>query len=163
MMYASRMKELKPSDIRELGKLVAANPGVISFTGGLPDPNFFPSEEMKIVTNKILEENSHAALQYGLTIGRPSLREKIVELMAREGVKATIDNIMITTGSQQGLTLSTMLYLNPGDVIVTENPSYLGALAAFDPYETKYVGVNGDKDGMYMDELENVLKKIVMK
>jgi len=158
-MFANRMKELKPSDIREIGKLVAANPGTISFAGGLPDPNLFPSEEVREVTNKILKENSDVALQYGFTLGRPSLREKIVGLMAREGVKATIDNIIVTTGSQQGITLSTMVFLNPGEVVVTENPSYLGALAAFDPYETKYVGVNGDEDGMYMDELETVLKK----
>lgn len=158
MIFSSRMKDLKPSDIREVGKLVAANPGTISFAGGLPDPKLFPSEEMREVTNKILTENSGVALQYGLTLGRKSLREKIVGLMKREGVKATIDNIIVTTGSQQGITLSTMLFLNPGEVVVTENPSYLGALAAFDPFETKYVGVNGDKDGMYMDELETVLK-----
>jgi len=158
MILANRMKELKPSDIREVGKLVAANPGTISFAGGLPDPKLFPSEEIREVTNNILKQKPDVALQYGLTLGKTSLREKIAVLMAREGVEATIDNIIVTTGSQQGITLSTMLFLNPGDVVVTENPSYLGALAAFDPYETKYVGVNGDEDGMYMDELEIVLK-----
>ncbi len=158
MIYANRMEKLKPSDIRVVGKLVAANPGTISFAGGLPDPKLFPSEEIKHVTNKILEENSGVALQYGLTLGRVSLREKITGLMAREGVKASVDNIMITTGSQQGLTLSTMVFLNPSDVVITENPSYLGALAAFDPYETKYIGVNGDEHGMHMYDLENVLK-----
>jgi len=158
MIYANRMEKLKPSDIRVVGKLVAANPGTISFAGGLPDPKLFPAQEMKNVANKILEENSGVALQYGLTLGRVSLREKITGLMAREGVNASVDNIMITTGSQQGLTLSTMVFLNPGDVVITENPSYLGALAAFDPYETKYIGVSGDKHGMHMCELENVIK-----
>ncbi len=158
MKLANRMEKLKPSDIRVVMKLIAANPGTISFAGGLPDPKLFPSEEIRALTDKILKENSNVALQYGLTLGRVSLREKVAKLMLREGVEATADNIIITTGSQQALTLNTMLFLNPGDVIITENPSYLGALASFDPYETKYVGVNGDADGMYMDELENVLK-----
>ena len=159
MLFANRMNDLKPSDIREIGKLIAQNPGTISFAGGLPDPALFPSESIADVTNKILRDSSGVALQYGATLGRPSLREKIAGMMAKEGVNATLDNIIITTGSQQGLTLSTMVFLNPGEVIVTENPSYLGALAAFDPYETSYVGVNGDADGMYMDELEAVLQK----
>ena len=158
MILANRMKNLQPSDIRVVGKLIAENPGTISFAGGLPDPKLFPSEEIRALTDKILKENADVALQYGFTLGRTLLREQVAKLMLREGVNATLDNIIITTGSQQALTLSTMVYLNPGDVIITENPSYLGALAAFDPYETKYIGVNGDEDGMYMDELENVLK-----
>ena len=158
MKFANRMGELKPSDIREVMKMIAANPGTISFAGGLPDPKLFPSEAMREATDKILKENPGAALQYGLTLGRVSLREKITGLMAREGVTAAVENIAITTGSQQAITLSTMLFLNPGDVIITENPSYLGALAAFKPYETSYIGVNGDNEGMLMDELEEVLK-----
>lgn len=158
MKFANRIDALKPSDIREVMKMIAANPGTISFAGGLPDPKLFPSEAMREVTDKILKESPGVALQYGLTLGRVSLREKIVGLMAREGVKATIENIAVTTGSQQAITFSTMLFLNPGDVIITENPSYLGALAAFKPYETSYVGVNGDDEGMLMDELEEVLK-----
>ncbi|WZL74036.1 PLP-dependent aminotransferase family protein [Clostridiaceae bacterium 35-E11] len=159
MKFSNRMAELKPSDIREVMKMIAANPGTISFAGGLPDPKLFPVEAIREATDKILKENPGVALQYGLTLGRISLREKIVGLMAREGVKATIDNIAITTGSQQAITLSTMLLLNQGDVIITENPSYLGALAAFKPFETSYIGVNGDDKGMFMDELENILKK----
>lgn len=158
MKFANRMKDLKPSDIRIVGKLIAENPGTISFAGGLPDPALFPSEAIAKATNKILTEKPGVALQYGFTLGRTSLREKIAGLMEREGVKTTVNNIIITTGSQQGLTLSTMVFLNPGDVVITENPSYLGALAAFDPYETNYVGVNGDKDGMFMDELEEKIK-----
>lgn len=158
MKFANRMDELKPSDIREVMKMIAANPETISFAGGLPDPNLFPSEEMRTATDKVLKENSNIALQYGLTLGRPSLREKIANLMAREGVKATTDNIAVTTGSQQAITLSTMMFLDTEDVIITENPSYLGALAAFKPFETSYIGVNGDDEGMLMDELEGVLK-----
>ncbi len=158
MKFANRMEALKPSDIREAMKMIAANPGTISFAGGLPDPKLFPAEAMREATNKTLKENSDIALQYGLTLGRVSLREKIVGLMAREGVKSTVDNIAITTGSQQAISLSTMLFLNPGDVTITENPSYLGALSAFKPYETGYIGVDGDDEGMLMDKLEETIK-----
>ena len=158
MKFASRMDALKPSDIREAMKMIAANPGTISFAGGLPDPNLFPAEAMKAATDKILTENSNAALQYGLTLGRVSLREKIVEIMKREGVETTVDNIAITTGSQQAITVAAMLLLEEDSVIITENPSYLGAFAAFKPFATNYVGVNGDEEGMLMDELEETLK-----
>ena len=158
MKFASRMDALKPSDIREAMKMIAANPGTISFAGGLPDPNLFPAEAMKASTDKILTENPNAALQYGLTLGRVSLREKIVGLMEREGVKTTVDNIAITTGSQQAITVAAMLLLEEDSVIITENPSYLGAFAAFKPFATNYVGVNGDEEGMLMDELEETLK-----
>lgn len=158
MKFASRMDNLKPSDIREAMKMIAANPGTISFAGGLPDPNLFPAEAMKSATDKILTENSNAALQYGLTLGRVSLREKIVGLMKREGVDTTVDNIAITTGSQQAITVAAMLLLEEDSVIITENPSYLGAFAAFKPFATNYVGVNGDEEGMLMDELEETLK-----
>ncbi len=158
MKFANRMGALKPSDIREAMKLIAANPGTISFAGGLPDPNLFPAEAMRAATNKILKENPGVALQYGLTLGRVSLREKIVGLMDREGVKTTVDNIAITTGSQQAITVAAMMLLDEEDVIITENPSYLGAFAAFKPFATSYVGVNGDEEGMLMDELEEVIK-----
>lgn len=158
MKFANRMDALKPSDIREAMKMIAANPGTISFAGGLPDPNLFPVEAMREATNKILKENSHAALQYGLTLGNVSLRKKIVGLMAREGVKTTVNNIAITTGSQQAITVAAMILLDEDDVIITENPSYLGAFSAFKPFATSYLGVDGDEDGMLMDKLEESLK-----
>lgn len=158
MKFANRMEVLKPSDIREAMKLIAANPGTISFAGGLPDPNLFPAEAMREATDKVLRENPEVALQYGFTLGRVSLREKIIGLMAREGVKTTVDNIAITTGSQQAITVAAMMLLNEEDIIITENPSYLGAFAAFKPFATNYVGVNGDEEGMLMDELEEVIK-----
>lgn len=158
MKFANRMDALKPSDIREAMKLIAANPGTISFAGGLPDPNLFPAEAMRAATDKVLKDNTGVALQYGLTLGRVSLREKIVGLMEREGVKTTVDNIAVTTGSQQAITVAAMMLLDEEDVIITENPSYLGAFAAFKPFATNYVGVNGDENGMLMDELEETIK-----
>ena len=158
MKFANRMNALKPSDIREAMKLIAANPGTISFAGGLPDPALFPAEAMKNATDKILTENPNLALQYGLTLGNVNLRKKIVGLMKREGVETTVDNIAITTGSQQAITIAAMLLVEDDSAIITENPSYLGAFSAFKPFATEYIGVNGDKDGMLMDELEEKIK-----
>ncbi len=158
MKFANRMTTLKPSDIREAMKLIAANPGTISFAGGLPDPNLFPAQAMKEATDKVLTENPNLALQYGLTLGNVNLRKKIVGLMEREGVKAGVDNIAITTGSQQAITIAAMLLVEDDSVIITENPSYLGAFSAFKPFASTYIGVNGDKDGMLMDDLEDALK-----
>lgn len=158
MKFANRMKALKPSDIREAMKLIAANPGTISFAGGLPDPNLFPAQAMKDATDKVLTENPNIALQYGLTLGNVNLRKKIVGLMKREGVETSVDNIAITTGSQQAITIAAMLLVEDDSVIITENPSYLGAFSAFKPFATDYIGVNGDKDGMLMDELEEAIK-----
>lgn len=158
MKFASRMDALTPSDIREAMKMIAANPGTISFAGGLPDPNLFPAQAMKKATDKILTESADKALQYGVTLGNLELRKKIVGLMAREGVECTVDNIAVTTGSQQAITVAAMLLLENDDAIITENPSYLGAFSAFKPFATDYIGVNGDEDGMLMDELEETLK-----
>lgn len=154
MKYAERMNYLKPSDIREVMKIIASNPGTISFAGGLPDPALFPFEGILKAAKKVLKEEPVLALQYGMTQGKEDLRETIVELMKREGVETDAGSISITHGSQQGISLTSMLFLNPGDVVLTENPSYLGAFSAYRPYEIDFVGVDGDKDGMFMDDLE---------
>lgn len=158
MNYANRMDSLKPSDIRTVMNIISSNPGTISFAGGLPDPNLFPIEEIKKVCLKIFEEDPVSALQYGSTQGKINLRKEIVELMKREGVETDIESISITHGSQQGISLTSMLFLNPEEVVITENPSYLGAFSAYKPYNINFIGVSGDKDGMYMDELEKKIK-----
>ncbi|WP_409227201.1 aminotransferase-like domain-containing protein [Gudongella sp. SC589] len=159
MNYANRMNDLKPSDIREVMKLIASNPGTISFAGGLPDPDLFPREEMRKATDKVMRESPHVALQYGLTLGRISLREKIAGLMKREGVEAEVENIAVTTGSQQAITIAAMMYMEEEDVIITENPSYLGAISAFKPFSTNIIGVDGDEEGMMIDQLEQAIKR----
>ena len=159
MNYAKRMKDLKPSDIREVMKLIASNPGTISFAGGLPDPDLFPKEEMRKATDKVMRESSHVALQYGLTLGQISLREKIAGLMKKEGVEAGVGNIAVTTGSQQAITIAAMMYMEEDDVIITENPSYLGAISAFKPFSTNIIGVDGDEEGMLIDQLEQAIKR----
>lgn len=159
MNYAKRMGSLGKSDIREAMKVIAANPGTISFAAGSPDPKLFPAEEMRLATDAVLREDSASALQYGATIGFLGLRQQIVKMMKREGVDCSPEEICVTTGSQQAITVATMIYLDPEDIVITENPSYLGALAAFKPFQVNYVGVDGDEDGMIMSDLERVIKE----
>jgi 2-aminoadipate transaminase len=158
MKLANRMKDLKPSDIREVGKIIAQKTGAISFAGGLPAPELFPAEKLDKVTQRLLQTNASEALQYGPTLGYGPLRGKIAELMSREGVVANVNNICITAGSQQALSLTTMMFLNPGDTVIVENPSYLGAFSAFQPFEVNFMGVDTDDDGMDIEKLEQVIK-----
>ncbi|WIF95841.1 PLP-dependent aminotransferase family protein [Caminicella sporogenes] len=157
LKFANRMDKIRASEIRELLKLTV-RPEVISFAGGLPAPELFPIEEMKKVSQKVLEENGEQALQYSPTEGFPPLREKIAKRMEQAGVKTTAENILITNGSQQGLDFSGKIFLNPGDVVIVESPSYLGAINAFKAYECKFLEIPTDDDGMIMEELEKALE-----
>lgn len=159
MKFAKRMESLKASEIREILKLIE-NPEIISFAGGLPAPELFPVEEMKEVSRAVLEEDGKKALQYSSTEGYLPLREKIAKRMKEVGVETTAENILITSGSQQGLDFSGKVFLNEGDVVVCESPSYLGAINAFKSYSPKFVEIDTDDDGMDMDALEKVLKEI---
>ncbi|MFZ5968264.1 MAG: PLP-dependent aminotransferase family protein [Bacillota bacterium] len=154
--FAKRMDGIKASEIRELLKLTT-RPEIISFAGGLPAPELFPVEEMKKITLKVLEEGGEQALQYSTTEGYTPLREKIAKRMEICGIQAAADDILITSGSQQGLDFSGKIFLNPDDVVVCESPSYLGAINAFKAYECKFVEVPTDDKGMIMEELEKVL------
>lgn len=158
MRYAARMSGIKASAIREAGKKIAAKPGCISFAQGLPDPELFPSEEMRKITDRILSEKAGIALQYGPTKGHDPLLDKIVTDMKNRSIDCEKSNIQITTGSQQGISFLSMAFLDPGDVVITEEPTYLGALAAFRPFECVFKGVHTDEDGMNMDALEETLK-----
>lgn len=155
--YAERMNEMKASDVRELLKLTA-RPEVISFAGGMPAPELFPVENAKAATIAVLDENGEAALQYGPTEGYLPLRKQIAErLAAKNGIHTDADHILITAGSQQGLDYCARLFLNPGDVVLMESPSYLGAISAFKPCQPKFVEVPTDDGGMIMDELDSIL------
>ncbi len=135
--YAKRMDNIRASEIRELLKLTQ-KPEVISFAGGLPAPELFPVEEFKRVTAEVLEENGTAALQYGPTEGYLPLREQITKRMEKVHVNITPDDILVTSGSQQGLDFAAKIFINPGDIIICESPSYLGAINAFKAYEPKF-------------------------
>jgi 2-aminoadipate transaminase len=156
--YAKRMDNLKASEIRELLKLTE-KPEIISFAGGLPAPELFPVEEMKAVSLKVLEEDGRAAMQYAATEGFAPLRKQIAERMnAKYNTKVEASDIAITSGSQQGLDFSGKIFLDEGDVVLCESPSYMGALNAFKAYGPKFIEVPTDENGMIMEELEKVLE-----
>lgn len=154
--YAQRMDNLKASEIREILKLIE-KPEVISFAGGLPAPELFPIEEMKRVAALVLDEAGSLSLQYSTTEGFSPLREKIAKRMEPIGIKVEADNILITSGSQQGLDFSGKIFLDEGDIVVCESPSYIGAINAFKSYSPEFVEVTTDDEGMLMDELEEIL------
>lgn len=155
--YAKRMDNIRASEIRELLKLTQ-KPEIISFAGGLPAPESFPIEEFIKVGKEVLEKEGAKALQYGSTEGHPALREAIAKRMAKVKANVKPEDILVTSGSQQGLDFAAKILINPGDIIVCESPTYLGAINAFKAYEPKFIEVSTDKDGMLMDELEEALK-----
>ena len=138
--YALRTKGITSSQIRELLK-VTQRPGMISFGGGLPAPDVFPIQRFEEACHKVLTEQAALALQYGATEGYTPLRELIANNMARYGIKAKVENVLITSGSQQALDLIGKLFINAGDRVLVEAPTYLGALQAFNVYGAEYVSV----------------------
>jgi len=145
------------SVIRELLKLTE-QPDIISFAGGLPAPEVFPVKQFKEACIEVLENNGAQALQYGTTDGYYPLREMIARHTARYSVNITAENILITSGSQQALDLLGRLFINQGDHIVVESPTYLGALQAWNAYGAQYISVRSDENGMIVDELEKALR-----
>jgi 2-aminoadipate transaminase len=157
-MYCDRTKCMSSSIIREILKFTQM-PDVISFAGGLPAPELFPIREFEEASRHVLNTDGERALQYSLTEGFLPLREALAEKMQRYGVDAEPQNILLTNGSQQALDLIGRIFIDEGDVIVTGNPTYLGALQAFKVYSPEIIGVPVDDEGMRVDELEKVLAK----
>lgn len=155
--YAQRTQRMKSSAIRELLKF-AERPDVISFAGGMPAPEVFPIEQFKEACIKVLDENGPASLQYGSTDGYLPLREMIARHTGRYGINVTADNILITSGSQQALDLIGMIFINPGDRILVESPTYVGAIQAWRAYGAEFIPVPFDEHGMRTDELEARLR-----
>ena len=155
--YAQRTKTAKSSIIRELLKLTQ-RPEVISFAGGLPAPEVFPVARFQEACQRVLQTQASTALQYGPTEGYRPLRELIVAHMARYGILASVDNVLVTSGSQQALDLIAKLLINRGDRILVESPTYLGALQAFDLMGAEYVTVPVDNDGLQTCEMEQALR-----
>ena len=155
--FANRMGKVEGSAIRELLKLTA-RPEVISFAGGMPAPELFPVEEMKKVSVAVLEEQGRVALQYTTTEGYLPLRQKIADRMNKT-LKTNVgpDDILMTSGSQQGLDFSGKVFIDKDDVILCESPSYMGALNAMKAYEPQFIEIETDNDGMKMEDLERVL------
>jgi 2-aminoadipate transaminase len=155
--YAHRTQKMGSSVIRELLKLTE-QPDIISFGGGLPAPEVFPVREFREACNYVLDHFGAQALQYSTTEGYHPLREMIARHTARYSVEVTADNILITSGSQQALDFIGRLFLNRGDYIVVESPTYLGALQAWNAYGAQYIPVRADENGMIVDELEEALR-----
>ena len=157
VQFSTRMSQLKGSAIRELLKL-ATQPDVISFAGGMPAPELFPVEQVMEASMAVLKEQGRAALQYSSTEGYPRLRQQIADrMLAKNNIKTDADHILVTSGSQQGLDFSARVFLNPGDVVLLESPSYLGAVNAFKAAEPTFIEVPTDDGGMIMEELEKIL------
>ena len=151
--YAQRMKGMKSSIVREILK-ITSQPDVISFAGGMPAPELFPLKEIEQACVKVLRKHGSSALQYSISEGYVPLREFIVQKMARYNIMATVDNVLITTGSQQGLDLVARVLVDPGDVIIVEAPTFVGALQSFTAYQASYAGVPLDDEGMMVDVLQ---------
>ena len=155
---ADRMQVVQPSAIRELLRL-GADPSIISFGGGYPDDTLFPLEQLADVFQSAIADHGRESLQYTVSNGTPRLRAQVAERMGRDGVSCTADEVLILQGGQQGLDLVAKLLIDKGDVIVTENPTFLGALIAFNPCQPRYAAVPMDDDGMDMDALERTLEQ----
>lgn len=158
MKFADRMDLVKASGIRFVQKKIASKSDVISFAAGLPDGKLFPVEDLKRLTDEIFEKQGKTALQYGMTQGYKPLLEKLAQRMKeKEDVTCTPENIIVTTGSQQGLGMSAMAFVNPGGIVLAENPSYLGGINACRPYGCSFLGVDTDDDGIVIEDLEKKL------
>ena len=147
---------MKRSAIREILKLLQ-KPGMISFAGGLPSPETFPVNDLKEIALEVLEKEGAFALQYSTTEGDPLLRQMLVDRHNRQGLNIGIENIVITTGSQQALDLIARIFIDPGDNVLCGLPSYLGGINAFVSYGAKMKGIPLDDHGMRPEELENAV------
>ncbi len=155
--YAQRTHKMKASAIRQLLK-ITEQPDMISFGGGFPAEDVFPVEEFKRACNYVLENHGAAALQYGGTDGYVPLREMISRHTNNIGINVNVDNILITSGSQQALDLLGKIFINRGDRILVESPTYLGALQAWNAYGADYIPVPTDEFGMRTDLLDEALR-----
>ncbi len=155
--YAQRTQRMGSSAIRELLKLTAL-PDIISFAGGLPAPEIFPVNEFNEASNRVLQNFGPQALQYSTTEGYLPLREMIARHTSRYGIKVAPQNILLTSGSQQALDLLGKIFINPGDRVLVEAPTYLGAIQAWNAYGAEYVPVATDEHGMIIEALEEALR-----
>jgi DNA-binding transcriptional MocR family regulator len=155
--FAARAAGMQPSEIRALFA-VASRPEIVSLAGGMPNLSALPMKMMASVVNDLILNNGAEALQYGSGQGHPKLREQICEMMALEGIRAHPEDVVVTTGSQQALDLISRIFIDPGDVVLVEAPSYVGALGTFHQYQAFVVHVAMDEDGLIPDALRDAIK-----
>jgi len=153
-LFSSRVAGAKRSAIRELLKLTE-QPDIISFGGGLPAPETFPHRELADIAHDLLTNHHRNVLQYGLTEGSKTLRQAMIDWLRPQGIEVTIDELLVTTASQQALDLLCKAFFDPGDVVFCGLPTYLGAVQAFSLFQTTKIGIPLEEDGMNLDALES--------
>jgi 2-aminoadipate transaminase len=152
-------RELHESAIRKMGTLGVRIPDLVSFAAGFPDPVTFPWEDLREISGELLSGRDGTVLQYGPTRGYKPLLDAIVDVMAARHVRTTTEELLVTTGSQQGLDLVGRVLLDPGDVVLVELPTYTGAISAFKNVQARLVGVRQDADGVNLDDLDAVCQR----
>ena len=161
--FSDNLKNMKPSEIRELLKY-ATNKNLISFGGGMPNPETFPMEDLKSIMDDVMNQYGTMALQYGNTGGLNELRTEIVRLVREtENIKSSESQVLVTAGSQQGLYELAKILVNPGDAIITEEPTYVGAISAFDANEADMHSIPMDENGLKTELVEAEIKKLISK
>jgi 2-aminoadipate transaminase len=158
-ILATNVKSMKRSAIRELLKLIE-NPNIISFAGGLPSPETFPISELKEIITDVMDKEAHIALQYGSTEGDNLLRTMLVNRYRKQGVDVSLENVIITTASQQGLDLISKIFIDRGDYLIVGLPSYLGGLSAFNSYGANLIGIPMDNEGEDPNLMEDKIKEL---
>jgi DNA-binding transcriptional MocR family regulator len=156
-VFAERTSEMKRSTVREILKLTA-KPEVISFAGGLPAPELFPVERIREATDTILSERGTEVLQYSTTEGMPELRKLIAKRLSKGKFQISPENILITSGSQQGVDMLARIFLNEHDRVMVENPTYVGMLTSWRPFHLQFSPVPTDQDGMQVEEIVPLMK-----
>lgn len=157
--YADRANNLRASEIRALFAVVS-RPEVVSLAGGMPNLADLPLDDIAASTERMLRKHGTKALQYGSGQGDPQLREQITEVMTYEGIRADPDDVVVTTGSQQAVDLVSAIFLNPGDVVLAESPSYVGALGVFNSYQAEVRHIDMDDNGLIPEALEEKIKQV---
>ena len=160
--FAHRMSKIPRSFVREILK-VTEDPKMISFAGGLPNPDSFPYRDIREAASKVLREGGGEALQYSTTEGYPPLRKYIAGKYKARGLKVHPDEVMITTGSQQGIDLVGKIFLNRGDMVLVERPTYLAALQSFGLYEPVFKSVPLEEDGPDINAFQDILSSLIVK
>lgn len=153
-----RMDRVVPNAVGELLR-AGADPTITSFAGGYPDGSLFPSEKLGAIYAELVGSKGSDALQYTVSDGMPKLRQQIAARLTAQGTAAAAEQVLVLQGSQQGLDLIAKMMVDPGDLVITERPTFMGALIAFDPFGPRYRGIAMDGEGMKMDDLERLLKQ----
>lgn len=159
--YSDLAKKIKASEVRELLAVISRRKDIISFAGGIPDPLLFPREELVDIARDVIREKGSMALQYSETRGLLEVRETICEFLGKtKNITCNPDEVVVTTGSQSALDIIARVFIDPGDMVITENPTYLAAIGAFRNAGSSFIGITCDDDGMKIDLLEEKLREL---